>query len=299
MEELQQKHRLEQRDLQNRITQKKKNATKKTRKGINDECADMERQLKDRQEAEMVAISGYTKDIEEGQELQSNDINELAAEFEAKQALEQTRINGESIDNSSAPMTSHPQTKKPSRQKARLARRAAEQEAAVTAAAEEASQLPDRRADERKVMEEQLKARGLVEKEVRSDGHCMYAAVADQLQQIGLKVDSKELPVYKTVRRDAAAFIQSHPNDFAPFLEEPLDEYVVKIRDTGEWGGQLELSALSKVYGLTINVLQGNGRVEKIEPSDSTPEKEAWLAYYRHSFGLGEHYNSLRKASSG
>ena len=298
MEELQQKHRLEQRELQNRITQKKKNATKKTRKGVNDECASMECQLKERQEAELTAVSGNTNGIEEGQEIQPNEIDELAEELKTKHTtLENSNnINGVSVDNSPSPSTNQLQTKKPSRQKARLARRAAEQEAAAAAGAEEASQLPDRRADERKIMEEQLKARGLIETEVRSDGHCMYAAVADQLQQNGTKLGSEDLIGYKAVRREAAAFIQSHPDDFAPFLEEPLDEYVVKVRDTGEWGGQLELSALSKAYGLTINVLQGDGRVEKIEPLDSSTDKEAWLAYYRHSFGLGEHYNSLRKA---
>ena len=300
MEELQRKHRLEQRELQNRITQKKKNATKKTRKGVNDECADMERQLKERQEAELTTVSGNTNGNEEGQEIQPNEIDELAEELKAKHTtLEQSNnINGVSVDNSSS-STDQLQTKKPSRQKARLARRAAEQEAAAAAAAEEASQLPDRRADERKIMEEQLKARGLIEKEVRSDGHCMYAAVADQLQQNGTKVGSEEPLGYQAVRRKAAAYIQSHPDDFAPFLEEPLDEYVAKVRDTGEWGGQLELSALSKAYGLTINVLQGDGRVEKIDPLDSSTDKEVWLAYYRHSFGLGEHYNSLRKAPPG
>ena len=39
------------------------------------------------------------------------------------------------------------------------------------------------------------------------------------------------------------------------------------------------------------------GRVEKIEGGGEEREKKvAWLAYYRHGFGLGEHYNSLRKS---
>jgi OTU domain-containing protein 6 len=81
-------------------------------------------------------------------------------------------------------------------------------------------------------------------------------------------------------------------------LEEPLGEYVRKIRETGEWGGQLELMALAKTYGIDINVLQGDGRVEKIEGAadGNKDEKVAWLAYYKHGFGLGEHYNSLRKS---
>ena len=298
MEEIQKRHCVEQRDLQARITSKKKNATKKTRKGINDECSELERQLKERQLAELAAFSGGTAQTEDGEEPQASESGEVCRDRQdSSHILEQPTIGSTSPpENDMQPASNQPPAKKTNRQKARLARRAAEQEAAANAGAEEAASQPDRRANERKVMEAQLKARGLVEKEVRSDGHCMYAAVADQLQQSGIALESEGLPEYKAVRRDAAAFIEGHQGDFAPFLEEPLDEYVGKIRNTGEWGGQLELLALSKVYNIVINVLQGDGRVEKIEPGPTAPSKEAWLAYYRHSFGLGEHYNSLRKA---
>ena len=53
MEELQKKHRQEQKDLQPRITQKKKSAIKKSRRGVNDECAELEQQLKERQQDEV------------------------------------------------------------------------------------------------------------------------------------------------------------------------------------------------------------------------------------------------------
>ena len=165
-------------------------------------------------------------------------------------------------------------------------------------AADEAKSLPDRREQERLVMQKELKARGLHEKDIRPDGHCLYSAVADQLTAQGVTLASGstllDQPDYKTVRRVAADFIAKHPDDFSPFLEEPLEDYIVKVRDTGEWGGQLELSALARAYGININVLQGDGRVEKIEAGNEATGKPIWLAYYRHSFGLGEHYNSLR-----
>lgn len=165
-------------------------------------------------------------------------------------------------------------------------------------------------------MLEEFEKRGLREKEVAANGHCLYSAVADQMRQLNLALEpghGQDVEVedngsrsekdvrrddYKTIRRAAAAYMSSHPDDFTPFLEEPFDEYVHKVRDTGEWGGQLELLALAKVYGVDINVLQGDGRVEKIEGSEGGDAKgrEAWLAYYRHGFGLGEHYNSLRRS---
>lgn len=148
-------------------------------------------------------------------------------------------------------------------------------------------------------MLEYMKERGMHEKEIRADGHCLYSAVADQLQQLQVPVgsapDGTPALSYRAVRSAAADYIEQHQDDFVPFLEEPLPVYLHKIRDTGEWGGQLELMALAKTYGTDINVLQDFGRVEKIE-SGSRGDKAMWLGYYKHGFGLGEHYNSLRKS---
>ncbi|CAF9930751.1 MAG: hypothetical protein GOMPHAMPRED_005726 [Gomphillus americanus] len=284
MEELQRRHRLEQKDLQARVTQKKKNASKKTRKGVNEECEEMERQLKARQGLELAALDGNTVSNTEEEEV----ICEQPMQIRDPEPTN-VPISNEQETSSDKPQE---RTKKKNRQRERLARRAAEQEQAAANAAIESSEQVDYRAKEREIIDKELNARRLIEKEVRSDGHCLYAAMADQLKQNDIVIDSN-LPDYKVVRQDAASFIAEHPDDFAPFLEEAVDEYVIKVRDTAEWGGQVELLALARVYGITINVLQGDGRVETVEP-ENTSNKVAWLAYYRHSFGLGEHYNSLR-----
>ena len=214
-----------------------------------------------------------------------------------------------SISNEPGTATSQDGQRKPNRQKARLARRAAEQDQARAQAAEEAANMPDLKQQERSKMLEAAKKQGLVEKEVAANGHCLYLAIADQLKEQRLSLDpaldplkvnelgqEKAVPDYKQVRIAAADYIAAHSADFEPFLEEPLQDYLHKIRDTGEWGGQLELTAIAKVYGIDINVLQATGRLERIQSgiSDGEPPK-AWLAYYRHGFGLGEHYNSLRQ----
>ena len=295
MEELQKRHRQEQRELQSCITQKKKSATKKTRKGVNEECAELERALQERHQSELGALDGKAPSLnahgpEVGDETQGVDAKRSEPTEEGDNELQQSL---QDLQVGTGPVKPA-QAKKPNRQKARLARRAAEQEAAAETAAEEAANLPDRRAAEKEKMSEEIEKRGLVEKDIRSDGHCLYAAIADQLEQKGASLGASECPAYKAVRHKAATFIEDHADDFVPFLEEPLDQYLVKIRDTGEWGGQLELSALARAYGLNINVLQGEGRVEMITPDKPNESQEVWLAYYRHSFGLGEHYNSLR-----
>ncbi|KZF19005.1 cysteine proteinase [Xylona heveae TC161] len=315
MEELQARQRKELRDLQSRITQKKKSATKKTRKGVNDECANLERETKERHEKEIAALLGQGNEEEISANLDnmtletSHEPTNTASQpnGEAKPA---GQVNGtsEAADDVETTANGEEQSRarKPNRQKARLARRAAEQEALAAQAAEEAANLPNMREKEKLTMMKEFAKHGLREQEIRPDGHCLYSAVADQLTDLGLGLkpkiqiggtDGQETLGYKVVRRVAADFITQNSDDFVPFLEEPLDEYTHKIRDTAEWGGQLELLALSKAYGVEINVLQGDGRVEKVEPGSDAAEQKLWLAYYRHNFGLGEHYNSLRKES--
>lgn len=300
MEALQKKHGQEQKELQSRITQKKKSATKKTRKGVNDECEHLQRQLKDKHDLEL-------SELQEGPNLTANllDTNLSPDEPDLEKSPEDS-IG--SIPLSGALVTSTEQTKKPNRQKARLARRAAEKEAAVTQAAEEAAELPNRRDQEREAMRGAYTSRDLKEKEIRPDGHCLYAAMADQLTDANIDL-TPNIDIgairhnhqstgadYKVIRQVAASYISRHPDDFAPFLEQPLEQYITSIRDTAEWGGHLELMALAQAYRVNINVIQGDGKVEKIECNKQTSDKQLWLAYYRHSFGLGQHYNSLRRA---
>ncbi len=310
MEELQAKHRKEQRDLQSKITQKKKNATKRSRKGVNDECDVLQRDLQERQQAELTALgqdnfSDGVQDlrINDGQHesngiKQHSDVNEVEPIIELhgnSNSLDFSKLSSEDVSLAN----SEGSNKRPNRQKARLARRAAEQEAQAAQAAEEAAHLPDLREQELKVMKKHLKDLGLTETSIRPDGHCLYSAIAIQLPDEQLNSTRSDtgasMKPYQLVRTTTGNFISNHPDDFSAFLEEPLDVYVSKIKGTAEWGGQLELQAAARAYGVNINVLQADGRVEKIESGSRSSHEPLWLAYYRHSFGLGEHYNALKK----
>ena len=311
LEQMQARHRKEQRDLQSRITSKKKNATKKTRKGVNDECAELERQLKEKQAEELQRILGGGEEevAEDGDAQTTQEPTEANGTADLAQQLKDTHISPEPSPPQQPEAQAQGQGgKKRNRQKERLARRAAEQEAAALEAEKEASKMVDHRGIEKAYMMQTFKTHDLTEKDIAPDGHCLFSAVADQLNVNGVPVSSgvsgpleegkKHLP-YKLVRKVAADFMEAHADDFAGFLEEPLEQYAAKIRDTAEWGGQLELTALARAYGVEIKVVQ-DGRTEVIGPfgEDKKDFKTLWLAYYRHGYGLGEHYNSLRKATA-
>ncbi|KAJ4326249.1 OTU protein [Neodidymelliopsis sp. IMI 364377] len=299
LEALTSRHRKEQRDLVSRVTQKKKQATKRTRKGVNDECERLEQELKERQAVEAAALSGEGgAQVEHDTESPSEDDTIVSAQ------VDKLSINGTATPTASENSSSGAPKKK-NRQKERLARRKAEQDAAIAQAEQEAANAPNPRELERQRFEPVLADKNLQLHEIRADGHCLYAAVADQLSTRNLDLTptispkiTTEGPAYKRVRYAAAGWIEGHKEDFEPFMEDPLPEHVRKIRETGEWGGHLELLALAKSYGVRICVLHSDGRVDKIEDEGAGGEKEEiWLGYYRHSHGLGEHYNSLRKVA--
>lgn len=60
-----------------------------------------------------------------------------------------------------------------------------------------------------------LAARHLEIKQIPSDGHCMYRAIEDQLK------DRQNSWTVTTLRNQTAKYMQSHFDDFLPFLTNP------------------------------------------------------------------------------
>ncbi|KAI9752885.1 MAG: hypothetical protein M1815_000216 [Lichina confinis] len=316
MEELEARHKKEQTDLQSRTTQKMKTATKKTRKKVQAECEALERDLNERHTREKSELSRQSSQAKPDNERSSV---EAGTSLETGTSESHAKIDpGDSVEVVPASQSSDGpgHVRKPNRQKARLARRAAAVEAQATEAAEQAATMPDVRGQERNRIAAALEMHGLEEKDIRPDGHCLYAAFADQLATIGITLPAAdaglpvssasdvgyETPDFRMVRRATAVHIRKSADHFAPFIEESVEQYARKVAETAEWGGHLELMALAQICGVKIKVVQGDGRIEIIEPLDqerSPDVQSVWLAYYRHHYGLGEHYNSLRPATGG
>ncbi|NP_001402950.1 deubiquitinase OTUD6B isoform 2 [Mus musculus] len=142
-----------------------------------------------------------------------------------------------------------------------------------------------------------LAARELEIKQIPSDGHCMYGALEDQLreQDCALTVAS--------LRRQTAEYMQTHSDDFLPFLTNPstgdmytpeeFGKYCDDIVNTAAWGGQLELRALSHILQTPIEILQADA--PPIIVGEEYPRNPLVLVYMRHAYGLGEHYNSVTR----
>lgn len=293
MEELLVRHRKEKKDLAGELTTLKKQVSgdKKKKKEVTKQCEEKERELKERHEREV-------KEIEAGGAVETEETaaeDEEEDEFSPEKLLAQLELakEKEAPKKAAEPIAQAPKVKK-NRQKERAARKAAEQEAVLAQAREEASELPDLRKIEMENIDALLKVKGGTVQDIVPDGHCLYSSFADQLA-VRHEVDVD----VQTLRSKCAAEIRRDKNSYIPFLFDEatmsikdVDSYTEELETTAIWGGDLEILALAKVYDCPVSVLMSGRPVHRV--NEGGGKEELKLVYYKHSYGLGEHYNSLR-----
>lgn len=156
-------------------------------------------------------------------------------------------------------------------------------------AEEKAGAGPSAREIELNQLAEQLTPLGLQVEDISADGHCLYRAVAHQLQ-----LHDKGPCDYLTCRSTAAAYMRAHPTDFKPFIEgNSLSEYAHEVESSNEWGGHLEINALSHANQHTIVVFSAMAPLVVVGEEYAGNGSRLELSYHKHYYGLGEHYNSV------
>jgi OTU domain-containing protein 6 len=144
--------------------------------------------------------------------------------------------------------------------------------------------------------------------EVIADGHCLYRAIAAQLDTTnhnnGNKNNNKN--DYQHVRQVAADALLRYRDRLADFCESShYDDYVDRVRNSADWGGHLELRALSLAFQRPIVVystgppltIGGGDNDDVMMPNDdqarATAVEPIRLSYHLHYYALGEHYNRV------
>ncbi|OUM53584.1 hypothetical protein BVG19_g2882 [[Candida] boidinii] len=303
-DELIARHKKEQRDLIATITGMKKQATKSKKKEVMRKCQELDNTLQSRQKLELEQFresSGGSKSQEQREEVVvTNDEDE----FSPEKLLAQLELDSKNREQEEIPKKQQqPQQsqgecgkKKRNRQKERLAKRDAAIQQMKEEASKEASVQPDLRAIELANIAELCKAAKLREFDILPDGHCLFASISDQLKTR----HNKDISV-PVLRSKAADHIRKNPDTFAPFLfdEDKMEmrdikSYTDEIENTALWGGDMEIMALSKEYNCPISVMMSGRATFRVNDEGENPELK--LVYYKSSYGLGEHYNSLRDA---
>lgn len=127
----------------------------------------------------------------------------------------------------------------------------------------------------------QLSRFGLDIKEIAGDGNCLFRAISDQI--------SGTEEMHLEIRALAVEFMRRNPNDFQPFIEDDEDfaKYLKRMSESGTWGGNLELQALSIALEVNIKIHRLNEPVWEI--LNFTQKRSINLSYHD-----GDHYNSVR-----
>lgn len=275
-----QRHKLELRTLQNDVKafQKKAKKDRLSKKELEAQVAAMEAAVKERHEQELKAFA-TEEEVEE------------AAEAEAEQPKQEAGLT----------------SKQAKAIRKREAKKQQERERRERIEEESKNTVSERQIEADMILA-QLARRGLTIKDIPSDGHCMYHAVADQMTQRGLPIDAGELAAFAYLRKLTSEYMLANSDDFLPFmaLDEGLEpmaafqQYCDRVANTAVWGGQLELRALACALRTPIEVYSAEGDVltmgGEFVDEDGENAKPLQLTYHLHYYTLGEHFNSVTSA---
>ncbi|KAH3664348.1 hypothetical protein WICMUC_005733 [Wickerhamomyces mucosus] len=294
------RHRKENRDLIATITGLKKQATKSKKKEVQKKCLELEQELKEKHESELKTPSdedgvSNEKDNygdEEEEEEEELTPEKLLAQLELEQKQKEADQKAQTQQGSQ--QKQQPKGPKRNRQKERLAKRAALVEEQKEQARQEASLQPNLKEIEQENIDQLCKIAKLKQYDIQPDGNCLFASISDQLKyRQGIEVSIKELRV------KATDHIKSDPETFTPYLFDEatmslknIDEYCDTIANTAAWGSDLEILALAKEFNSPISIMMSGRSTLKIYEDGANEELK--LVYYKHTYALGEHYNSLR-----
>ena len=129
----------------------------------------------------------------------------------------------------------------------------------------------------------ELEKLGYFIREVGGDGNCLFRSVSDQM-------DDTEKN-HKIYREMCISYMKKNEEEFAPFIEddETFDKYLERMEEDGEWGGNLEIYALSKVLEANFYIYIHKHPMYVVKNFEK-PKKNILMTYHE-----GKHYNSLKK----
>lgn len=297
MEELLAKNRKENKDLQNRITGMKKQATKSTRKQVLAKCEQLQADLKLKHEQEIAGLNGDVVDTDEVTP------EELLAQLDLSNASGKNSTESTAVEPKQQEQQQQPR-KYRNRQKEKLAKREAEIERMKEQARKEAAVQPNLQKIEQDAIDKLCEINNVSQFDIKPDGHCLFASILDQLnlRHPNFKETHSDFDIYK-LRSLACNYIRENKDVFIPYLFDEttmqiqdIDKYTKEMETTAKWGGEIEILALSKVFDCTILIMFSDRPQQKFNDAAKLPELK--LVYYKHSYSLGEHYNSLHDISN-
>jgi OTU domain-containing protein 5 len=96
---------------------------------------------------------------------------------------------------------------------------------------------------------------------------------------------------HREIRQLCLKYIRDERVFFQDYVTEELDDYVARKQQDGVWGDDVEIEALSEIYGRPIEIYSTSAKPLRTFHEDNEHEMEPLrLAYVGYC-----HYNSIKK----
>ena len=275
-EALLKRQRKEKRDLQATIQGLKKTASKgdkKKKKEVAEEIAKLEQELNDKHDLELKELHAAGPAVASASDTEKTTAGDV---IEIAEKIVDIDIKEKKVSKA---------------QKRRDKKAEKEKERQEDIAKQEEENKHGQRHIETEKIKELLASRGMKIHDIPSNGDCLFASLAHQLD------NNANVP---GLRKLVAETMMNHKDDYQPFLsldDSGFVDYCQKIATTPKWGGHVEISALSKALKVPIQVLQAEGPPVEVGLEEFNSKTPIILTYHRHYYGLGEHYNSVAPLS--
>ncbi|KAL3776466.1 hypothetical protein ACHAW5_006912 [Stephanodiscus triporus] len=145
---------------------------------------------------------------------------------------------------------------------------------------------------------------GRIVMEMAADGNCLFRSLSDQINRDGGAM-------HDVVRREVCDYLSRNGEEFRDFLLIDDDDedvsgvegYVNRMREDGQWGGNVEVVVASRAYGRNIIVFSSeysNGALsigredDEHDDDDDGARGPLMLSYHGN-----DHYNSVRPVHGG
>ena len=119
---------------------------------------------------------------------------------------------------------------------------------------------------------------------ILGDGNCLFRSLSHQLYGTDKH--------YHRVRLEIMDYIQLHADKYRSFMENNviLEEYVVRMKEDKQWGGELEISVAAELYKKIQIILHYK---QNVIPTRTFGQEEVGKRILRISYHNGNHYNSV------
>lgn len=269
-DEILQRHRNEKKDMQCKIQSMKKSVAKgdrKKKKEVAEQTAEIEAKLKQKHLEELNTFTEEDEELPLVKNLKNVQINDTASKVSRAEKRRSKKIT--QMKERQALIEEH-----------------------------DIKNIGGTRYIETQTLVKKLKNLGFVIFDIPSDGNCLYSAIVHQLKEVCGKTFTVNEIRFKT-----SDFLKCNKDDFIPYLSHPdtgemltdeqFDEYCYQVANSVQWGGDIELRALSHIFKIPIKVIQAEGSDITIGVEYTSFNKTLILVFHRHMYGLGEHYNSV------